>query len=1620
MLPDYQLVESIALTARHALYRATHTATGRRVVLKRARRDYPLPEDVLRLEFERHLLSALRGPGVIELLAAERVAGSPVLVLEDFGARSLADVPLPLSLPDFFAVAEGCIRALARVNAAGVVHRDMKPSNVLWNRSSGELKLIDFQLAAELSREHGELEAGAELHGSLPYLSPEQTGRMNRSLDYRSDYYSLGVTLFELLTGQLPFAASDVMGWVHCHVSKQPPLASELNPSVPPALALLVAKLMKKEPSQRYQSSRGLLGDLRRLREAREAGRSDDRLELGTHDVSERFSVSRRLVGRGAEVETLLAAFERASSGEARLLCVGGYAGVGKSSLIAELQRPITVKGGYFAAGKFDQLERSVPYAALLTALRELIHQLLAESEPRIEACRERILAEVGTGLSLVVEVLPELTKIVGPQAPPERVDARAAQSRFRNAFARFVRALARPDAPLVLCLDDMQWTDASTPELLVEIVARGDARHLLLIVAFRDNEVLGGHLLQPALREVSQLAPERVDAITLGPLGPAALGELVASSLHTTPERCASLTAVIAEKSQGNPFFAGELLVTLHRQRALRLDAARGEWTWDMAAVRAAGATDNVVELMVQRLAVLPAASIAALRLAACLGNTFSLSAVAALLETDAASVAEALGAPTRDGAIVPLDEGYRFMRWAAGVGAAIDARFRFQHDRVQEAAYSLIPASERAPTHLRIGRLLAKPGASALAAADLFAVCNQLNLGRALIDSLAEREQLMLLNQQAASKASAATAFGVAARHLDAAANALTSGEWAERPALRFELFSARVTSVLMAGELDRAAALCDELFAHALNDAQRGQVFLLKCNVSLYQANLVAAVDAVRHGLRLFGIELPSEPDAIGAGIGAGIGKMQAHLARVGVDQLPDLPELTDPGLSVAMQLLFNVVPAAIMISPPLFVLAELLMFDAALTHGLSAVCAKNLVDCGMIQGQFLGDYTTAYRLGKAAFRVMDRFGARALGTSVHFVFAGFVSAWGAPYEEALASCQVGKKLSVESGDALHLAYHNVLYPRLLLLMGRPLPECATECREAMALVTRLGASVQALGVRLCQRAVERLTDAASTPLDAARADEALERDIVASGNHQWGFQGGEVQLFASVLLGDWEAAARWSELARRHEQAGSTYLAVPEFHLLECLLTARQRWPGANEEARRELLAECRQRRDRLQGWALGCAENYEPAYALAAAEVARLADEPMGSVLALYERAARTAGQRFLHLHALALELESHYLRDSGCEALADGALERAVALYAHWGAAAKIRRLATQRMRLFAAGDGLRGSSVAWSLPAASRNPTATAIGVSNLDMESVLKATQAISREVKSDRLYALLMHTMAENAGAERGCLVLPDGSAGVGRVYARTGQGHAAHSLPAEPDEQAHRICLAVLRYVARSQSELIIDDASAHPRFSREPYVQANGVKSVLCLPVLHQGALSAILYLENDATTHAFTADRVRALRVLAGQAAISIANAQLYATLEQRVEERTRELSAKTRKVEAMLHGIHQGVFTIDADLRVQPEYSEHLPRLLDERDLVGRPLGEVLFEGSHLSADARSRNESALLIAFGAPASMAALNAPHLIQEFTRPSPDGTERVFEVDWNWIVDENDV
>lgn len=1609
----YEVGETIARSPRTIVRRARRTQDGAPVVIKSLVGDYPAAHEIAQLELEHRILRRLEAPGTPRALDLVRQGNSVAMIVADFGGENLpltASTGIPLDL--FFTIATAVTRTLDAIHRQGIIHKDIKPRNILMNPLTREVKLIDFNSATELSREHQDGNLAGRLEGSLPYLSPEQTGRMNRDVDYRSDYYSLGVTFFELLTGTLPFTATDVVGWIHCHISKPAPDPAAVNPAVPQMLAMIVRRLMAKNPEERYQSARGLLADLERCqREWTQTGRID-RFALGAQDVSERFQVSQKLFGREPEVAALVDAFESASQGAAKLLLVSGYSGVGKSSLIHELQRAVVRLRGTFVTGKFDQLERNVPYKALLQALRGLIRHLLSEPEERLAAWRRDLGAALGAHGQVIVDLIPEFEQVIGRQPPVPDLNPHEARARLQRLFRELMKAVARPDRPLIIFIDDLQWTDASTLELLVSLLGDEGLRHTLFIGAFRDNEVKEGDLLSLTLRQLEAERPASVSRMVLQPLSEESLRHLVADTLRCDPEASAPLASLIFQKTAGNPFFANELLRMLHREGAFHFRPEEGVWSWDPEKVQHASVSDNVVDLMIARLRRLTATALQHVCLAAGLGNRFDFRTLTRVAQAPSAGLAAALWEAVEQGILLPVGSGYRLVhngesRDDLGLDA-LDVAYRFQHDRVQQAAYQLLEATERTRLHLRIGRHLLESQKEAEREEQIFDVVNHLNLGRELLASLEERAHLSRLNARAGQRAKRAAAYSIAVTYFETALVLRSPQEWAAEPELHFECARARAECLFFTGAVAQAAALVDELVERAPTELARGSAVELEVMILEHQGRLLEAVDTIRRTLAAFGVELPQDPGEIDRRIGEGIGKMQTHLARVRVEDLASLPELQDRELCMAMNLLFQIIPSAIQTYPPLFILAELIMFDLALVHGVTAVSCKNFVDCGIIQGGILGDYETAYRLGKVAFAMLDRYAPTPLESGVHFVFAAFVSHWRAPAREGFEAFARGVRVGLELGDPRHPPTTRVLVLQRMLLTGAPLDECQAEGERTIAHLNELHATNNAIGATAANRVVSRLRGetAASLP------DDAFTTALVAHGNAQWLYSYGQAETWASVLLGDLPSAEAWQAFTAQHLPAGTALFSIPDYHLFQALILT-QKWATAPEAARTGMLEALLAIQEKLRVWAENSPANYLHKYKLCAAEVARVRGAPTDDVLALYDEAISSAGDQFLPLRALAHELLAGYWLKKGQRKIARTFLEDAHYLYERWGARAKLSELEARYpewlVRRPQAGRG-------------ARDTTRTDRAQGNaLDVESIIKATQAVSGEVKADRLFAKLMETIIENAGAQRGCLILRDQETGELTVEARASvEGRAVDAARSIPAEQYAELCPDVIRYVARTTDRIVLDDASHDTRYAGDAYIQRNGIKSVLCVPVLNQSKLVAILYAENNAATHAFTADRVSLLQVIASQAAISITNARLYDSLEDKVVERTRELAERNRETAAILHSIQQGIFTVGEDLRIQPQHSAHLERILGRSAVVGQDCLDLVFEGSNVSASAMDTMRWALQVSFGAPRFVAQVNAWHLVHEFHRAGAEGEVRTFEVDWNLIEDDDGV
>ena len=1588
----FTVLETLATSPRALLRRARRSSDGASVVLKSFHQPETSPQQRAVLETELELLFQLSGPGIPQAHEMHELHGQLVLVLEDFAGQGLPLTPGGLPIESCLTSAVSAARALASVHDAGFVHNDIRPANFLLNRATNELKLVDFQLASRADSE-SDGSASMDHEASLPYVSPERTGRMNRKPDQRADLYSLGVTLFQIATGQLPFSASDLIGWTHAHLSRQAPLANELRPEIPAVLARAIAKLLAKNPDERYQSCRGLLADLEQMQQSWAASRAIPDFRLGSRDLSRELETSRELVGRDAELESARALLYDAAAGARRLLLISGAAGVGKSSLLAALPARAAEHRAFFLLGSFEQRERNVPYSALSAALRQLIAELLSRPESSLAQYRQRVLAALGQNAGVMCELLPELERVLGrvPSAPA--ANANETQHRLKHALRELVKVFARDEHPLVLALDDCQRMDASTAEALGALLTAADVRHLLVVLSFRDDALSPEHPLTKLSEAVAGHAQ-----LTLRPLDGAAVTGIVARTLRVGAEEVAPFAQLVREKTDGNPFFIAELLASFERQGVLTLDAEHGRWRWDLERAQSAQVSDNVAALMADRIARLSPAARRALSTAACFDNEFELGAVARALDSEEADTAILLDEAVGERLIRPLPGSGRY-------GASL-LRYAFQHARVRDAAYGALERGERLRVHQRIGERLAKLHGDE-PREHLFELLHHQNLARENITTMDGRRALARLNLAAAERASGTAAFDIAEQHAVLACELLGAEERAADPLLAFRAVYARAEAAFIGGHAERAEALSAELFALAPDKLARASAHVLRARIIEHRARLLDAIAEIRAGLALFDVRLPESPQEIDEAVGAGVAKMQAHLARVPVEALAELPDANSRDIELVLSLLLQSVPPAIQTYPPLFLLVELMMFDIALTQGVTVVSCKNFVDCGIIQAAVVGDHDVAYRLGKAAFKLLERYRPTPLECAVNFVFGGFVSHWKAHYREGSAAYDAAEQRGLELGDVQHVAYTWAHRTQRSYLVGRPLQECREELDAAIAFLTRVNGAGQRIGTLAAERALARLTASDAEPSATQQADDAATAQVLGSQNAQWAYSYGQAQTLVSFLLGDLCAAKRWLEFTQPYTLAAASLFSLPDHHLVAGLIAARG-FVAADEQEQKELRAAIAEHLGKLKVWAQAAPANYAHKYHLLRAEQARIAGQPLELVLGAYREAIESAGNGFGHLRALTNELEAELWLDLGDARHARPALEAAYRLYAEWGATQKLRLLERRHPAWFAAGT---------ARDSAHGNAGLRAQGDA-LDASSIVKATQSISSEVETRKLFAALMATLIENAGAQHGCLVLRDEAEQQYYVRARADvEAPQEGAFEAQPLEHASGVCAAAVRYVLRSSEALALDDAAAAGPFQSDPYVQARRVRSLLCLPIQQQGQVIGALYLENNCVSHAFTRERLAILQVIASQAAISITNAQLYARLEERVKERTQELAKKNRQIASMLDNMDQGVFTIDRDLAVQPEYSRRLEQILGSDAIAGRNCMELLFAGSNLRPDQLTSGEAALRFSFGVEPWMAAVNASHLIKEFRR-SQDGEERHFEVDWNTICDDD--
>jgi PAS domain S-box-containing protein len=1452
--------EAIREGAEFMLYRARQHGNPSPVLVVALTAEQPSPQALQRLEHEYSLATELDPAWAAKPLALTRHEGRTILVLADPGGEPLDRVleRESLDLARLLRLAINLATALGNIHQRGLIHKDIKPENVLVD-DAGRVWLTGFGIASRLPRERQAPAPPEVIAGTLAYMSPEQTGRMNRSIDTRSDLYSLGVMLYEMLTGVLPFAAADPLEWVHCHIARQPVAPADRH-ALPEPLSAIVMRLLAKNAEERYQTASGLEADLRRcLSEWQSHGRIDS-FPLGTDDSSDRLLIPEKLYGREREVDTLLAAFDRVvAQGTAELVLVSGYSGVGKSSVVNELHKVLVPPRGLFAAGKFDQYKRDVPYATLAQAFQILVRQILVKSEAEVDHWRHALLDTLGPNGQLIVNLIPELEFVIGKQPPVAELPPQEARGRFQLVFRRFLGAFARPEHPLALFLDDLQWLDSATLELLEHLVTDPDVRHVLLIGAYRDNEVSSSHPLMRTLAAIRD-AGVRAQEIVLAPLGVDDVERLIADALHCGPDAAGPLALLIHEKTGGNPFFAIQLLTSLAEEGLLRFDAG---WIWDLERIRAKGYSGNVMDLMVAKLRRLPHPTQTGLQQLACVGNVAQIASLSVVFGQMENEIHAALLDAARAGLILRLEGSYAFL-----------------HDRIREAAYALIPESERAERHLGIGReLLASLTADDLAE-HLFEVASQLIRGAELLIDHNEKVHVATIDLRAGRKAKASAAYALARAYFLAGMTLLDETDWSGRYELAFGLCLERAECDFLIGDFDRAEQLLQELLRRTALTVDEAAVHCLRIQLQIMKSENEQAVATGLTSLRQMDIDIPAHPteDQVQAEHEA----LWHTLKGRPVESLVDLPLMTDQELQAATQVSSFLLASAFLTDFRLYCLLTCRMVRITVEYGISRDSAFAFAQFGLSLGMLFRRWGEGYRFCKLAGDLAERHGATAGRARVYGTIAN-VAVWTQPIATAIAFTRTCFRAAVETGDLTFACIGRYLGIADLFLRNDPLDVVWREMEGALDFTRRAKYADFADIIVTHQRFVATMqgrTAAFSTFSDAQFNEATFEAQLTGGRSPLMICLYWILKLKARFLSGDCAEALEAANSAKPLLRASAGLIAqLDYFYYTALTVSALYETASADEQqAWRELLTGYR---EQLREWAVNYPPTFADKHALVSAEIARLEKRDVDAQR-LYEQAIHLAREHgFVQNEGVAHELAAQYCLAQGLETAGYAHLRNARNCYDRWGATGKVKQLDERYPR--PREERTLASSATIDPP------------VGQLDVETVVKASQAISSEMALPALIEKLVRIAAENAGAERGLLILiRDGELRI-EANARTSHGKievAVRQAAVTPSDLPQ----SALHYMIRTQETVLLDDASAHPMYSQDEYVRRKHSKSILCLPIVKQAKLVGALYLENNLTVGAFTPDRVTVLQLLASQAAISLENAGLYSDLQLQAE----------------------------------------------------------------------------------------------------------------------------
>ncbi len=1473
--------------------------TGEKYAVKVLNYEFPTPEEIAQFHNEFDIIGGRPLSCVRRALSKTRENHRHALVMEWIEAEPLKSAFRNKSgdIVDVLHIAIAAAGALEEIHSHRIIHKDVTPHNLLVDLQERRVWLIDFGISTNLNLKQPYVGNPEKIEGTLAYCSPEQTGRINRSVDSRTDLYSLGVTLYEILAGRLPFMGMDAMELVHAHLAQTPVPLSEVNPRVPAVLSDIVDRLLAKNPDDRYQSAHGLKRDLERcLGTYRSETGAIGAFPLGGADQFHSFRLPGRLYGREREVEAIISNFEACAAGARRFLLVSGYSGAGKTALVYEVHRPVTSRKGYFCGGKFDQLRRGTPYSAFIEAFRDLVDTILTEREEKLALLKEELREALGEEGRVLTNVLPNLTHIVGLQAEVPEVGGNEAQARFLYVFRKFIRVIAKPDHPLVVFIDDLQWADSASLDLLQSLTTDPEGGYFLLIGAYRDNEIHASHPLLHTVEEIEQsgLEPGRLH---IDNLREEDLAALLADALLASREKVASLAALVYEKTRGNAFFSTEFLKSIAEEGWLAFDPATSAWSWDEVAIARSNISDNVVDLMAEKVKRLEPATQELLKLASSIGNRFDLATLGAVMENEDGEAHRLLLPALGEGLVLPLGHG----------------QFKFSHDRIQQAVYSLIDEAERERSHHRIGSILLAATSGAEREAAIFDIVDHLNESRRLITAADERLELAGLNLEAGRRAKLNSAFPTSLSYLATGIDLIRSLDdaWETHYDLSLALHTEATEAAYLSGEFDRMDAWFEEILRNARTILEKVKPYEIRILAYKAENRFMESIETGLEVLGQLGERFPRRPHV--GHVLLDLVKTEIALRGRGHDELMALPLMENPEKRAAMRIIADITSSVYWGMPNLVPLIAFRLVRLSLKHGNHPVSCFAYGAFGVILCGVLGAMRRGYGFGHLALDLLEKLNAKEWKAQIYVTPYALIFHWNEHVRNTLRPLQQSFQIGLETGLVEFACVNTNIYCIQAFLCGRPLQRVEEETRAYSELYRQFKQITNRNYNEVYRQAMLNLIGRSADPVKLT--GEAYDEDLMLAQNAERSDKTGTFFIhFNKLLLGcffrRYEEAVAHAAAARKLLDAVLSKFEIPNHHFYEALsLIALAE--GTSDPRRMRLLWKARRDMAKLKRWARFAPENYLHKYHLCRAELARVGGRENEARIA-YDQAIQGASiHEYLHEQALAYELAGRFYDGTGRPVLAEFHLRAAYNAYREWGADAKLQDLAAQFPKYLSRSR----QELVSSADSRTIDATTSMIDGSLLDITTVLKASTSISREVVPAKLLGVLMRIVLENAGAERGFLLL-EGSLG-SCVQARGERGGEDLAvMEGTTLEECQDLSVSLVQFVQRTASPVVIADAMRDLRCNTQAYVLERRPRSILILPILNRGKSVGVLYLENNLAAGVFTRDRVDLLTLLSGQIAVSIDNAMLYEQLEQKVEERTAELAREKRKSEELLHNI--------------------------------------------------------------------------------------------------------